>query len=57
MDQDEEKNTLKGLLLVGHLDVDPKGEEMPWPVPAIGLGNGAHLAWAELRCTSDVSQG
>ena len=53
VDHDEEGGTMKGLLLVGHLNIDPKGEEMPLPFPAIGLGNGAHLAHAELRCSSD----
>ena len=53
-DQDEEEKTLKGLLMVGHLNIDPSGKEMPWPIPAIGFGNGAHLALAELRCTSDA---
>ena len=54
MDQDEDEKTLKGLLMVGHLDIDPSGKEMPWPIPAIGFGNGAHLARAELRCTPEV---
>ena len=57
MDQDEEEKTLKGLLMVGHLDIDLRGEEMPWPIPAIGFGNGAHLARAELRCTSELPHG
>ena len=53
-DGEEEENTLKGLLLVGHLNIDPSGREMPWPLPAIGFGNGAHLALANLRCSSDA---
>ena len=36
--------------MIGHLDIDPEGKHLPWPFPAIGLGNGAHLATADLRC-------
>ena len=54
-DTEAEQNGLKGLLLIGHMFLDPKGKEMPsWPLPAFGVGNGAHLALADLRCPADA---
>ena len=54
---EEEKHRLQGLLLVGDLNIDPKGEEVPWPIPPIGFANGAHLAWTDLCCTSEGPPG
>ena len=54
---DEAKKTLQGLLLVGNLNIDPKGDQAPWHIPTFGLGNAAHLAWADLRCASEVPHG
>ncbi len=50
-DRDYELETLKGLLMIGHLDIDPEGKHLPWPIPVNGLGNGAHLATTDLRCS------
>lgn len=50
LDREDEGDMLKGLLMVGHLNLDPEGRQLPWPIPAIGFGNGAHLAAADLRC-------
>lgn len=38
------EGTLRGLLLVGDLNLDPSGRKLPWPLPSIGFGNAAHLA-------------
>ena len=60
-DRDEEaEKTLEGLLLVGHLNIDPEGKQGPWhieDIPPVGYGNGAHLAWADLCCASEVPHG
>ena len=50
LDRGYDQETIKGLLMIGHLDIDPQGKQLPWPIPAIGLGNGAHLATTDLRC-------
>ena len=53
LDEDgEQGDTLKGMLLFAHLNIDSEGKELPWPIPAIGFGNGAHLARACMRCSS-----
>ena len=51
-EDDAQGDKLKGMLLFAHLNIDPEGKELPWPIPAIGFGNGAHLAGACMRCTS-----
>ena len=38
------EGTLRGMLLVGDLNLDPSGSKLPWPLPSIGFGNAAHLA-------------
>ena len=53
-DIQDEDDSLKGLLLIGHLNIDPKGRELPSPLPAIGVGNAARLALADLRCPADA---
>ena len=53
---EEDENTLKGLLMIGHLDVDVEGKQLPWPMPTIGFGNGAHLAFTDLRCSSGTAR-
>ena len=50
LDRDDEPDTLKGLLMIGHLDIDPQGKHLPWPITLIGLSNGAHLATTDLCC-------
>ena len=49
---EEDENTLKGLLMIGHLDIDVEGKQLPWPMPTVGFGNGAQLAFKDLRCSS-----
>lgn len=44
----EDNHRLRGLLLIGQLDVDPKGRHLPLPVPNIGFGNAAHLSKANI---------
>ena len=38
------EGALRGLLLIGDFDLDREGRKLPWPLPAIGFGNAAHLA-------------
>ncbi len=49
---DEDEDALKGLLMIGHFDIDVEGKQLPWPMPTIGFGNGAHLGFTALRCGS-----
>lgn len=42
--EDTREGVLRGLLLIGDLNVDPSGWRLPWPIPPIGFGNAAHLA-------------
>lgn len=39
-----QESALRGLLLIGDLELDPQGRRLPWPLPPIGFGNAAHLA-------------
>lgn len=50
--EEEDENALKGLLMIGHMDVDVEGKQLPWPMPTVGFGNAAHLAFTDLRCSS-----
>ena len=43
------EGALRGLLLVGDLNLDPSGRKLPWPLPSIGFGNAAHLANATIN--------
>ncbi|CAL8472166.1 g11708 [Coccomyxa elongata] len=42
--EDAREGVLRGLLLIGDLNIDPSGRRLPWPIPPIGFGNAAHLA-------------
>ena len=42
--EDSREGVLRGLLLIGDLNMDPNGRRLPWPIPPIGFGNAAHLA-------------
>jgi hypothetical protein len=38
------EGALRGLVLIGDVDLDREGARLPWPLPAMGFGNAAHLA-------------
>jgi len=52
LDRGYKLEVLTGLLMIGHLDIDPEGKHLNGSIPKIpiGLGNGAHLATIDLRC-------
>jgi len=52
LDRGYKLEVLTGLLMIGHLDIDPEGKHLNGSIPKIpiGLGNGAHLATTDLRC-------
>ena len=47
-----DEDALRGLLLIGDLDLDPAGKKLPWPLPSIGFGNASHLAKSVISSNS-----